>query len=372
MIFGPTHSVTLTHHHPFLLSSTITTTPMQKSGYGTDGIYRSLRPSLTLPKNPNISLTSFLFQTTSSSSSKHALIDADTSETLTFHHLKTTVAKLSHALLRHGLTKNDVVLIFAPNSIHLPILFLAAAAVGAVFSTANPLYTVAELSKQVNDSNPKLVITVPELWEKVKGFKFKLPAVFIGSETTGSEAISFRRLMDLAGPATELPINDVNKDDTAALLYSSGTTGVSKGVVLTHGNFIAASLMIGMDDDVAGDANDSVFLCVLPMFHVFGLAVIVYAQLRRGSTVVSLRRFEFEKFLEAIEKHKVTNLWVVPPIVLAMAKQRVVEKYDLSSLRRIGSGAAPLGKELMEECAKRFPRATVLQVMIDANLVHHI
>ena len=196
--------------------------------------------------------------------------------------------------------------------------------------------------------------------------------MFIGSETTGSEAISFRRLMDLAGPATELPINDVNKDDTAALLYSSGTTGVSKGVVLTHGNFIAASLMIGMDDDVAGDANDSVFLCVLPMFHVFGLAVIVYAQLRRGSTVVSLRRFEFEKFLEAIEKHKVTNLWVVPPIVLAMAKQRVVEKYDLSSLRRIGSGAAPLGKELMEECAKRFPRATVLQVMIDANLVHHI
>ncbi|KAL1361529.1 hypothetical protein HN51_009889 [Arachis hypogaea] len=338
---------------------------MQRSGYGADGIYRSLRPSFSLPKTTT-SLTSFLFQNTtatSSSASKTALIDADTSETLTFRQLKTTVAKLSHALLRLGLKKHDVLLILAPNSIHFPILFLAATAIGAVVTTANPLYTVTELSKQINNSNPKLVVTVAELYEKVRSFKFELPAVLIGSETT-PETINYSRLMEEVAGENELPVNDVNEDDTAALLYSSGTTGVSKGVILTHGNFIAAALMIGMDDDYVDElegVNDSVYLCVLPMFHVFGLAVILYAQLRRGSTVVSMRRFELEKFLEGIEKHKVTNLWVVPPILLAMAKHSVVDKYDVSSLRRIGSGAAPLGKDLMQDCANRFPHAALIQ-----------
>ncbi|MCI64455.1 4-coumarate-CoA ligase-like 7, partial [Trifolium medium] len=72
--------------------------------------------------------------------------------------------------------------------------------------------------------------------------------------------------------------------------------------------------MVGMDDDFAGESN-GVFLCVLPMFHVFGLAIVTYGQLRRGSTVVSMGRFEMERFLKAIEKHRVTNLWVVPPMV---------------------------------------------------------
>ncbi|CAK8576187.1 unnamed protein product [Lathyrus sativus] len=115
-----------------------------------------------------------------------------------------------------------------------------------------------------------------------------------------------------------------------------------------------------MDDDLAGELN-GVFLCVLPMFHVFGLAVVTYAQLRRGSAVVSMGRFELESFLRAIEKYRVTDLWVVPPMVLALAKQSVVSKYDVSSLKCIGSGAAPLGKELMEECARRLPHVTVYQ-----------
>ncbi|XP_061359437.1 probable CoA ligase CCL7 [Gastrolobium bilobum] len=324
---------------------------MERSGYGRDEIYRSLRPSLVLPEDPNISLVSFLFESVSSFPNKHALIDADSSETLSFAQLKSQVAKLARCFLHLGINKNDVVLLLAPNTIHFPICFLAATAIGAVVSTANPVYTVFELSKQVNDSNPKLVITVPELCDKVKGLNLK--TMILGSE-------SFNALLEVSGSETELPENDVKQGDTAALLYSSGTTGLSKGVVLTHGNFIAASLMVGMDDDLAGEF-DHVFLCVLPMFHVFALAIILYAQLRRGCTVVSLRRFELEAFLKAIEKHKVTSLWVVPPIVLALAKQSVVSNYDLSSLKRISSGAAPLRKELMEECARRFPHAIVYQ-----------
>jgi len=96
---------------------------------------------------------------------------------------------------------------------------------------------------------------------------------------------------------------------------------------------------------------------------VFGLTVISYAQLQRGSAVVSLKKFEFELVLKTIEKFRVTHLWVVPPIIIvALAKHGLVDKYDLSSLKHIGSGAAPLGPDLMKECAKRFPHATVSQV----------
>ncbi|KAE9587963.1 hypothetical protein Lal_00002791 [Lupinus albus] len=332
---------------------------MQRSGYGSDGIYRSLRPELIVPKTH--SLVDHLFTKVSSFPSKLALIDGDSNVTLTFSQLKSLTAKLSHAFIHLGLTKNDVVLFLAPNSIYYPVLFLAVTAIGAIVSTVNPTYTHIEVSKQVKDSNPKLIITVTELLDKVQNFN--LPTVIIGSHQGGSDSkiISLDQLLNGADYPTEFPTNNnVKQSDTAALLYSSGTTGVSKGVVLTHRNFIAASVMMGMDDELAGRMHD-VYLCVLPMFHVFGLGVILYTQLQRGNCVVSLKRFEFELVLKTIEKYRVSHLWVVPPIIIALAKHGLVDKYDLKSLIHIGSGAAPLGKELMLECATRFPHATVCQ-----------
>lgn len=334
---------------------------MEKSGYGRDGIYRSLRPSILIPKDPYLSMSSFLFRNTSSHAHKPALIDADTGESLTFTQLKSTVAKVSQGLIHLGIKKGDVVLIFAPNSIQFPICFLGIVSIGAIATTVNPLYTVTELSKQVRDSNPKLVITVPELWAKVKGFN--LPTVILGSKSSSSQnsnVTHYSDLVKIGGSVKDIPADLVKQTDTAALLYSSGTTGMSKGVILTHGNFIAASQMVTADQDLTGEINN-VFLCFLPMFHVFGLSVITYAQLQRGSAVVSLAKFDLGLVLRSVEKYRVTHLWVVPPVVLALAKQSVIEKYDLSSLKQIGSGAAPLGKELMVDCSKNFPQALVCQ-----------
>ena len=342
---------------------------MEKCGYGRDGIYRSMRPPLVLPKDPNYSMVTFLFRNASSYPNKPALIDAETSETLTFSQLKSAIAKVSQGLLSLGITKNDVVLLFAPNSIRYPICFLSIVAIGAIASTTNPLYTTQELAKQVKDSNPKLVITVSELLDKVKGFN--LPVVILGPNSNTNhhlnsnlKAIHFNDLLNLNPSTTdsELNINNVKQNDTAALLYSSGTTGMSKGVILSHGNFIAASQMVTMDQEVAGERHN-VYLCVLPMFHVFGLAVILYAQLQAGSAMVSMERFELEKVLAAVERYRVSHFWVVPPIILALAKQSVVKKYDLSSVKHIGSGAAPLGKDLMEECSRNVPNAVVMQVL---------
>ncbi|KAF9596366.1 hypothetical protein IFM89_009714, partial [Coptis chinensis] len=337
---------------------------MEKSGYGRDGIYRSLRPPLILPRDPNLSLVSFLFRNIHSYSDTPALIDSDTSQTLTFTQLKSTVAKLAHSFLQLGIKKGDVVLIFAPNSIQFPLTFLAVVSIGAIATTVNPLYTVHELAKQVKDSNPKLVITVSELWDKTKGFN--LPAVILGTEmvpnnnNNNRKVISYSELIQMAGPVTEFPVSIVKQSDTAALLYSSGTTGTSKGVILTHRNFISASLMVTADQEFGGERNN-VFLCFLPMFHIFGLSIITYSQLQRGNTVISMGRFDIEMVLRSVEKYKVTNLFVVPPVMIAFAKLSVVKKYDLSSLKQLGSGAAPLGKDIMEECAKNIPGAAVVQ-----------
>ncbi|XP_049379513.1 probable CoA ligase CCL7 [Solanum stenotomum] len=335
---------------------------MEKSGYGRDGIYRSLRPPLFYPKDEKLSMVSFLFRNSSSYPEKPAFFDADNGETLSFSQFKSMVSRISHGLIHQmGIKKNDVVLIFAPNSVQFPLSFFGVIAIGAIATTVNPMYTVSELSKQIKDCKPKLIITSPELFDKVN--RFNLPILLLGHpgnlNSNNSGVVRFTELVGKAG-YFDLDKTVIKQTDTAALLYSSGTTGVSKGVVLTHRNFISAALMVTSDQELAGEMHN-VYLCVLPMFHVFGLAVIMYAQLQRGNAIVSMAKFDLETLLKNVDKYRVSHLWIVPPIVLALAKNPVVKKYNLTSIKQIGSGAAPLGKDLMEDCAKNFPQAVVMQ-----------
>uniref|UniRef100_A0A7N0URG4 4-coumarate--CoA ligase n=1 Tax=Kalanchoe fedtschenkoi TaxID=63787 RepID=A0A7N0URG4_KALFE len=334
---------------------------MEKSGYGRDGVYRSLCRPRPFPSDPDLSIVPFLLRDVGSYLHKPALIDADSGVSLTFSDLRSTLVKVAHGLKNLAIGKGDVVLIFAPNSIQFPLCFLGATAIGAVATTANPLYTVPELSRQVRDSNAKLIVTVPELVEKVKGFG--LPIVILTSrpapvvENSTLAVISFSELVKSAESESEFPKVSLRQTDTAALLYSSGTTGTSKGVVLTHRNFITVALMASSE---LGEKHN-VALCFLPMFHCFGLCFILYSNLRTGNAVVSMARFSVEEVVKAVERYRVTDMWVVPPVMQALAKRSAVEKYDLSSLRLIGCGAAPLGAELMEECAKKLPHVVVIQ-----------
>lgn len=327
-------------------------------------IYTSPRPPIHFPTDPSISLASFLFRNSSSFPHSLALADADSGESLTFRQLQIQVSKLAHAFLQLGIRKGDVVLIFAPNSIHFPVCFFAIVAIGAIATTCNPAYTFVELSKQVQNCNPKLVITVPELWDVIG--KLNLPSVILGSEISPKfsrpNIWGYSDLIRKAGDVSNLPVREVGQSDVAALLYSSGTTGISKGVILTHKNFITTALMVSQDQDRSGDPRN-VFLCFLPMFHVFGLSIVLYAQLQRGNAVVSMAKFELEKALRVVMKYKITHLYLVPPVIIALTKQSVVKNYDLSSLKEILSGAAPLGKEVMEECSKIIPQAKIKQVL---------
>ncbi|XP_008808867.2 4-coumarate--CoA ligase-like 1 [Phoenix dactylifera] len=333
------------------------------SSYGPDGVHRSLRPPIAFPSDPDLSMVPFLFRRTAAFPDRLALADADSGRSLTFLQLRSAVSSTAVGLASLGISKGDVVLIFSPNSLHFPVCFLAVLSLGAIATTVNPLYTVAELSKQAKDSNPKLVITVPELWHKVA--PLGLPAVILGPKdsplspsthlpiTYFSELIAGHTNPDFTPPP-------VRQTDVAALLYSSGTSGASKGVILTHRNFICTALMVTADQEQNGEPP-ATFLCFLPMFHIFGLSVITYAQLTRGNTVVSMGKFDFEMVLRSIEKYRVSHLFCVPPVMIALAKQGKMGKFDLSSLRFICSGAAPLGKDVMTEVSKNFPDREVIQ-----------
>ncbi|PAN51540.1 hypothetical protein PAHAL_9G601300 [Panicum hallii] len=338
------------------------------AGYGADGVYRSPRPAVRIESDPGLSLTDLVFRRADACPSALALADAATGQALTFSAFRSAVLTMAVALTsRAGVRPGDVVLLLAPNCVLYPVCFFAVTALGAVATTANPLYTPREIAKQVTDSRAKLAITVSELLPKIA--ELRLPTILLDGDAASATAsmppgASVTLYSDLIAGAqeTEYRRPPTKQSDTAALLYSSGTTGASKGVILTHRNFISAAPMITADQDAHGE-GPNVFLCFLPMFHIFGLSVIIFAQMQRGNAVVamSMPRFDMDFVMAAVQRHRVTHLFCVPPVMIALAKIGRAGKYDLSSLRFIGSGAAPLGKDVMEVVARNFPDAIIGQ-----------
>ncbi|CAN6314017.1 unnamed protein product [Urochloa humidicola] len=330
------------------------------AGYGSDGVYRSPRPAVRIESDPGLSLTDLLFRRAEAWPSSLALTDAATGQSLTFAAVRSAVLTTAVALAsRAGVRPGDVVLILAPNCVLYPVCFFAVTALGAVATTANPLYTPREIAKQVADAGAKLAITVSELLPKIA--ELRLPTILLDGDAASAAAstprgVSVTLYSDLIAGAQDKEYRrpPIKQSDTAALLYSSGTTGASKGVILTHRNFISAAAMVTADQDEHGE-GPNVFLCFLPM------SVITFAQMQRGNTVVVMSRFDMDAVMAAVERHRVTCLFGVPPVMIALAKLGRAGKYDLSSLRFIGSGAAPLGKDVMEVVAKNFPDADIVQ-----------
>jgi acyl-CoA synthetase (AMP-forming)/AMP-acid ligase II len=178
------------------------------------------------------------------------------------------------------------------------------------------------------------------------------------TEATGLvEVISFGP-MDGATPFDDLlaepgmpPAVAIEPDDVVALPYSSGTTGLPKGVMLTHRNLVANILQTDGTRHLRDGADT--LICFLPFFHIYGLVVIMLLGLRSGATLVVMPRFELERYLDLVERHRATMLHVVPPVVLALAKSPAAGGRDYSSVRKLFSGAAPLGADVIKQCTAR-------------------
>jgi acyl-CoA synthetase (AMP-forming)/AMP-acid ligase II len=314
-------------------------------------VIRSPFPDIEIPDMP---FTDFVLERADERGEKPAFIDGPSGRTITYPELVESVRGLAAGLAERGFGKGDVFAHCAPNLPEYAIAFHGVATAGGVNTTANPLLTEDELAKQLVDSGARLLVTVPDLLEKATAAArhSRVEEIFVYGE--GAGATPFASLVLPGGEPPRVAIDPA--DDLIALPYSSGTTGLHKGVMLTHRNLVANVLQstypesrVKTDDGYARERA----IAVLPFFHIYGLVVIMNIPLYRGATVVTMPRFDLAAFLRTIQDYRVTRAWVVPPIVLAMAKHPLVDEYDLSSLEYVNSGAAPLSAELEVACGER-------------------
>jgi len=315
-------------------------------------IFRGPFPEVVIPEIP---VTTFVFQNAGARPDKAALIDGPSGRAITYSQLTDSIARVAASLAKRGFKKGEVFGILSPNVPEYAIAFHGVASLGGITSPVNPLYTEHEIAHQLKDAGARFLVTVPQCLEKATAAAREagIEELFIFEKAgcgTGevNGATPFSSLLDSDGDFPAVSINP--REDLVALPYSSGTTGLPKGVMLTHYNLVAN--MCQMDGLQYFNDNDTL-ICVLPLFHIYGLVVVLNFGLHQGSTIVTVPRFELEPFLHLLQKHEVTLAHLVPPIVLALSKSPVVDNYKLPKLRTIFSGAAPLDENLTRACMER-------------------
>ena len=294
-----------------------------------------------------VPLHEFVLQRAVDLGDKPALIDGPSGRTITYQQLAQGIEAVAAGLHDRGFGKGDVLAIFSPNIPEYAIAYLAAIRLGGIVTPANPLYTPEELAFQLNDAGAKFLLTIPLFVETATAAAGQsgVKEVFVFGEAEG--ATPFAQLMK---PGGEVPQVETGFDDVIVLPYSSGTTGLPKGVMLTHRNLVGN---IHQTRELHKVTEDDVLIAILPFFHIYGQQVIMNNGLAHGATLVTMPKFDLEQFLGLVQEHKITRAYLVPPIILALAKHPVVDKYDLSSIDVILSGAAPLGQELQQAVRDR-------------------
>jgi acyl-CoA synthetase (AMP-forming)/AMP-acid ligase II len=292
---------------------------------------------------PELSVPQFVLAGAAERADRPALIDGLTGDTITHGELAAHVERMAAALHARGLRKGDVVAVFSPNTIWYPVVFHGIAAAGCIASPINALYTPEEIAFQLRDSGAKVLVTVSPFLDRALAAVQKQPVDEVVVMDGAEGHASLRDLLGTDAPAVEVDIDPA--EDLVTLPYSSGTTGLPKGVMLTHRNLVAN---VSQSRPLVAVQDDERIIAVLPFFHIYGLTVLMNQGLQWGGAVVTLPRFDLEQFLRTIQDHRITRAFVAPPIVLALAKHPLVDQFDLSSLRSITSGAAPLDADLAQ------------------------
>lgn len=310
---------------------------------------------------PTTSVYDYLFaDLTDEDAQRIALIDAKSGVQTSYGDMLARIDAVAGALADRGLGVGDVVGLLSPNSSAFAIAFHGILRSGATATTINALFTAKDIAKQLTDSRASLLITVAAL----------LPQA---AQAAAEVGLGEDRVVVLDGPGAQadghpnaddllsagLPAPDVSFDPAthiAVLPYSSGTTGNPKGVMLTHRNLAANVAQIR---PVQGMTPDDRILAVLPFFHIYGMTVLLDAALHARAALVIMPSFDLTEFLANIADHRCTFAFIAPPVAVALAKHPLIDEYDLSSLRGIMSGAAPLDADLGHAVAERLGCAVV-------------
>ena len=326
------------------------------------GVPRSL-------KYPEISLFDLIRRTVEKYPNKTAMIFQDSK--MTFKELDTLSDKFATALKVMGVVKGDRVALFLPNTPQFVISYYGILKGGAIVTAVSPLFKERELEYQLNDSGAETIIVLDLLYPMVKKVKDKTKLKRIVVTNIGEYMPTLKRVLgtllkkiptlkvveepgifffkDLIEKCPpEPPKVEINpKEDLAALQYTGGTTGVPKGAMLTHYNFVSNA--VACAKWLRGKEGEEVIMAVFPLFHIYGMTTSMNTAIYLAGPMVLLPRFDPLEVLKAIERHKVTIFCGVPTMYAELITHPDVDKYDLSSVRFCISGAAPLPPEVQKK-----------------------
>ncbi len=276
-----------------------------------------------------------------------ALIDGGDGHVLTAAGLMADIRALAGGLTAAGHGAGTVVALLAPNMPEYAVVFHGALFAGGTVTTINPTYTASEVAHQVRDSGAGLLVTIPAFlaMARTAAAEVGVPVAVIGDGAEGAIPLA-----DLMGPPmdAQVPVDPVAH--VAVLPYSSGTTGLPKGVMLSHRNLVAnVDQTIAIFDVRPGDRT----VAFLPFFHIYGLNVLMNMYPAGGATLVTMARFDLETFLRLNQDHRTRRVYCVPPVALGLARHPIVDNFDLSTLEAVVSGAAPLGAATTDAIAAR-------------------
>ena len=308
-------------------------------------IFRGPFPEVAIP---DVSLPEFVFRRAEELGDKPALIEGPTGRIITHAGLLQSVRRVAAGLARRGFKKGDVFGILSANVPEYAIVFHGVALIGGIVTPINPLYTDNEIGHQLKDAGARFLVTAPQFIDKARtaAHEAGIEELFVFGEAEA--ATPFASLIEQDGEVPAVKIDP--REDLVVLPYSSGTTGLPKGVMLTHRNLVANLCQM---EGLSYFTENDTLICVLPLFHIYGLVVILNLGLQKGATIVTMPRFELGHFLKAIQNYGVTMAHIVPPIVLSLSNSPLVDEYDLSKLHTLFSGAAPLGEALTKLCMDR-------------------
>ncbi|KAI8339493.1 hypothetical protein BC941DRAFT_420640 [Chlamydoabsidia padenii] len=294
------------------------------------------------------------------------LLDAHSDRVITFGQFKQRVLEFAFGLQEQcNFQPGDVLAIFAPNSLDYPIALMGAVAAGGSSTPANPAYNVKELTHQVSLAEAKVLLCSPEnvsiALETAQECGLMKTNVFVLYDSPVDGVRPFTDLLRSGRQLSE-PVRIANPvDQVAYMCFSSGTTGLSKGVMTTHANLTSNLIQSDVALGSHFNADKDRVLGVLPFFHIFGLSCVIHLSLFWGVPLVVMSKFDLPLFCQVVQKHKISLSYLVPPIILLLAKHPLIDQYDMSSLRVIISGAAPLSAELANEVHARLPHSTIIQ-----------
>lgn len=308
-------------------------------------LYRSPLPAVDVPSQ---SLPAFLEECAREVLEKPALVDGMTGRRLTYGELWRAARRTAAGLARRGVRKGDVVAIWSPNTLEYPMAVFGTMLAGGIVTTINALYTANELALQLRDVGARVLVAPAASADAAlcAARSAGIDEVFVFGRAAAVP--SFDSLLDSDREPPAVAFDP--REDVAAILYSSATTGLPKGVMLTHHNLVANVRQVQAAERMEAC---EVVLGVMPLYHIYGFSVVMNLTLSAGATLVLLERFEVQPFLETLETYAVTTAFLVPPLVRTLASHPLVDSYDVSRLRHVLSAAAPLPEYAALRCAER-------------------